>query len=259
MDTRHLRILIEKKIKHTYLEKHIQKPVIDEEKLILLTAVIKNTTLSATQKEHYIITTMLVQIALDTHDLVPEVNYPDENAEVKLPKQLNVLAGDYFSGLYYLLLSEIEDFDLIHKLASAIKEINEYKMKLYYKEADSFQDYIDLIKEVESLLIRYVGEYVNDSIVSSITYNWLITNKLIHERNKFGKYGFSSLLAEWINNSSSTDDSILDIVESIINTNLIQLDEMLLQLPLQHQTLKEHINSSLHELLLKKTSIVEEG
>src|SRR5699024_12080275 len=101
---------------------------------IFLSVILNNRSMSILRKKQYIITTKLVQIAWDTNDLVPVTNDEMDSEESRVAKQLTVLAGDYYSGLYYLLLSEIEAFDMIHILASAIKEINEYKMKLYYQE-----------------------------------------------------------------------------------------------------------------------------
>src|SRR5699024_3634853 len=91
---------------------------------------LNNINMPVKKKEKYMITTMLVQIALDTHDLVTDKkNDTVEPLSVESTRQLTVLAGDYYSGLYYLLLAEIEDYQLIHALAIAIKEITELKLR----------------------------------------------------------------------------------------------------------------------------------
>src|SRR5690625_4710701 len=119
--------MIEDKIRHSYLEKFIQKPLIDIDKLLILYYIYKDIEIPSNKKQQYITTIMLVQIALDTHELIPSNG---SNTMTKTEKQLSVLAGDYFSGLYYLILAEIEDIEMIEILATAIKKINEHKMIL---------------------------------------------------------------------------------------------------------------------------------
>ncbi|MBY7143486.1 heptaprenyl diphosphate synthase component 1 [Virgibacillus sp. NKC19-3] len=258
-EIRHLKALVEDKIQHAYLKKHMQKPVIDEEKLTTLAAIINNTALSTKQKERYIITTMLVQVALDTHELVPKTNDPEESEEVNVSKQLSVLAGDYFSGLYYLLLSEIDDFDLIHNLASAIKEINEYKMKLYYNETNSLNQYIDIVKDIESTLILQVANFVGDSSLKVVIGEWLITSKLIAERN-LDSNGFSPLVNNWLNYSTnSTYTSIMNAIDVIIQRNLKQIEHSLFKLPKHHSMFKRHLQLRINAYLYNSTSFAEEG
>src|SRR5690625_6045517 len=71
--------LLLKKIHHTYLADFIEDPYIDEDKLNILLIIMNNTPLSDKQKRHWIVATMLVQIALDTHELVPVTSSADES------------------------------------------------------------------------------------------------------------------------------------------------------------------------------------
>ncbi|WP_205135312.1 heptaprenyl diphosphate synthase component 1 [Virgibacillus halotolerans] len=258
MEIRHLKARIEDKIYHSYLKKYIPKPVIDEEKLIILAAIINNTHLSTIQKEQYIITTMLVQVALDTHELVPVSNDPNESNELILSKQLSVLAGDYFSGLYYLLLAEIEDFDLIHILASAIKEINENKMKLYYNEINSLRDHIQILGKIESLLILHVADYVKDVTMARIAEEWVMMNRLCQEKSKMNNNDFSSLLSKELN-VDTMYETLLHTVDDVIKLNAIHVDKMLVKLPASQVAFKVHANVKLKALLYNCTTIAEEG
>lgn len=57
-------------ITHPYLIKHIEYPIVDDDKLLLLYSILEEIDMPQDKKEQYILSTMLVQIALDTHDMV---------------------------------------------------------------------------------------------------------------------------------------------------------------------------------------------
>jgi heptaprenyl diphosphate synthase len=250
-----LKAIIEDKIHHTYLKKHIRNPVIDEEKLFMLCAVFHDAAMPLFKKEQYIITTMLVQIALDTHDIVP-VNDEIRDEADRFSMQLTVLAGDYYSGLYYLLLSEMQAFDMIHILASAIKEINEYKMKRYEDGASSFDCLIDNFKKTESLLIQRIAEYINEPELNIIIEEWLITNKLIKEKSTSSVDEFW----RWFSNSDSDPDSIISAkIENVIERKINRIGNAASQLPDQYSMFKNHLHLRMEELSECSATIAEEG
>src|SRR5690625_501349 len=143
-ETTQMKSFIEDQISHPYAEKYIQKPFIDIEKLTLLQYIYNQTEIEPCKQQRYIATTMFVQVALDTHERVAE-----NDATIQ---QLSVLAGDYYSGMYYFLLSEIEEIDIIKLLATSIKLINEYKMNLYYCDFHTKDELLFCLAEIESLL-----------------------------------------------------------------------------------------------------------
>ena len=59
---------VEQRVFHPYLLKYIETPVIDEDKLLILVSIMERLELSYNEIENYAMTTMLVQIALDTHE-----------------------------------------------------------------------------------------------------------------------------------------------------------------------------------------------
>ncbi len=243
-------------MKHSYLYKHIEKPVLDQSKLILLTDIIDHTTLTSSQKESYIITTMLVQVALDTHEKVPVTRNVDENRDSKVAGQLKVLAGDYYSGLYYLLLSEIKEIELIHKLANAIKEINENKMRLYYNEAATFVEYLDILANIESLLISSVADFVNDTTYKSICKEWVLTNRLIQEKQNYMEFGMSPLLdAGKYFTDKTTSENELSMVNDIIEKNLNKLS-LFMGNDIHRETMLGH---AIQHTLKEYSTISEEG
>lgn len=260
IEVKEMKALIVDRIKHTFLDKYIKKPVIDEDKLIILTGIINSTSMSISKKKSYIITTMLVQIALDTHELIPASDDHSEDETAQTVKQLTVLAGDYFSGLYYLLLSEVEDFDMIRILASAIKEINEYKMKLYYKEVESFDDFVGIVAKLESLLIIRVAEHVDSSIKHAITGELIITSKLIKEKINIQRKGPSPIVDNWLKHSTTSSySSVLNTVETIIEKNVIQIESYLSETPNHLPIFKTQVSYILNELMYNKAAVAGEG
>ncbi|AAP08492.1 MULTISPECIES: heptaprenyl diphosphate synthase component 1 [Bacillus] len=141
------------KLRHPYFINYIEEPFIDEEKIALLYGALKSANLHIEQIEHYVVTIMLVQIALDTHERVSNKAGEEEIGFHKC-RQLTVLAGDYYSGLYYYLLSMNRDIVLIRALAEGIKEINEHKIMLYQKAHETTDDIMKSIVTIESALLQ---------------------------------------------------------------------------------------------------------
>lgn len=260
IDLQEINELITYKIKHTYLNQYIQKPVVDQTKLTALSIIVNNTSLTEEIKKQYIIATMLVQLALDTHELVPVTNEEVDDEVAITTKQLTVLAGDYYSGLYYLLLAEIEDLSMISLLASTIKEITEHKMRLYYREVDSFTEYLSITKKVETLLITRVAEFVNNSIINEIIGKLIITSRLIEEKRHFPSQEQSPILDNWYAGSKDVSNgSMLALVEETIQTNISQIETFLAQPTLRISAFKTHFQYMLDEFIYNNISVVEEG
>ncbi|HJV16697.1 MAG TPA: heptaprenyl diphosphate synthase component 1, partial [Bacillales bacterium] len=151
--------LVEQKVYHSYLLNFIQTPYIDEDKLFILISILNKIEMSSMKAQNYCLTTMLIQIALDTHENVPNETISDAEEESQKNKQLTVLAGDYFSGLYYKLLAETDDIQMINALSKGIKEVNEHKISVFQQEFDGIEKLMSSIKVIESSLIIKFIEY----------------------------------------------------------------------------------------------------
>ncbi|PFK47422.1 heptaprenyl diphosphate synthase [Bacillus cereus] len=150
------------KLRHPYFINYIEEPFIDEEKVVLLYAALKSANLHKEQIDHYVVTIMLVQIALDTHERVSNKADKETNGFHKR-RQLTVLAGDYYSGLYYYLLSMNCDIVLIRALAEGIKEINEHKIMLYQKVYQTVDEVMASMMKIESALLQKTCDHFHVS------------------------------------------------------------------------------------------------
>ncbi|WP_174613607.1 heptaprenyl diphosphate synthase component 1 [Virgibacillus ihumii] len=259
-EMRNLRSLIHEKMQHTYIESYVDIPEINDDKLFLLKAILDDTDLTGLQKENYITTTMLVQMALDTHDLVPQTNNYVQTDSERKNKQLSVLAGDYYSGLYYLILSSIEEIELVHMLAAAIKEINECKMQLYYNKADSLHEFLTINNKIDSLLIMYVAEFVQEKEISNITGDWLLLSKLLEAKRNLAMNNASSVFTYRPGYSAFTEQlNNPEVINQIILDNVTSLKNSLDNFPSRLTSLKADLMDTLSEQLSSLRIISEEG
>ena len=80
--------------------------------------------------------------------------------------QLTVLAGDYYSGVHYRILAEMEDIPLIRRLSKSVTEMSERKIRLYeHREGDSPEQLLSYVETIEAgtvsafLMERGYGQY----------------------------------------------------------------------------------------------------
>lgn len=188
-----LMCMIREKLTHSYLEKYIQAPIIDEEKLLLVHLLLNEIPLSKQQISNYTISSMLVQIALDTHEAVTNKAATNLPYDYLKNRQLTVLAGDYYSGLYYYYLAEYADINMIRTLAESIREINEQKIVLYQLEANTFDKLMETVEAIESSLFKKISNYFHFIKWDEIASKYLLLKRLEKERKLFIEHGESSI------------------------------------------------------------------
>jgi heptaprenyl diphosphate synthase len=174
---------IDKRMQHAFLKKNIELPVLDNEKLSMLCRMFRETSCSRQKINTYVVSVMLVQAALDAHESITVRRLTDN--EMMKNRQLTILAGDYYSGLYYRLLSEIEEVRLTRKLAHSIQEINEHKMFLYKRESQTAEQTFESLRVIESSLLRNVAEYFELPLWGAFFEEYFLLRRLLAERHHF--------------------------------------------------------------------------
>ncbi|KGX87967.1 heptaprenyl diphosphate synthase component 1 [Pontibacillus litoralis] len=260
IQVKEIKASIEHQIRHPYLAKFIQNPVISEDKIMFLTTLVTQSDIPREKQKQYIITTMLVQIALDTHERVSISSASDSN-EIEKKRQLTVLAGDYFSGLYYLVLSKLEDIPMIQTLASAIKEINELKMKIYNQDFATFAEVMEALKKVESLLIQRVASFIQRTNVNEVAGDWLLAMRLSQEQRKYQTREVAPFM-ELLNSSTflkANGVQSLRMIESHIIKQLEKVSASIIELPYNFAPIQRYIQEQLHQTFHFKQQALEEG
>lgn len=265
-----IRELLLNKLSHPYLLKYVEAPVIDDDKLLLLISLLDQNGLDYSQVENYTVTTMLLQIALDTHEHVQNSNL-DENDDSLKNRQLTVLAGIYFSGLYYKLLADTDDIQVIKQLAAGVKEVNEHKITVYQKEADAIDKLMESIKLIESTLLGKIADHFHEAEWHEFAANWLFVKRLILEEKKFIQSGRSivfdvlkKLALPKIDDNSAELSSeqrkyLLSICTRYIEFSMMMIETALKKLPGMSSLLSDRLKliAGQHQSMSKK--FVEEG
>jgi heptaprenyl diphosphate synthase len=135
------------------IQKHTSLPVLAECRANLLLLFLNNTIDDSTQNELITVATSLVQLGLDTHDLVPVNNLQKEEKDAR-SRQLKVLAGDYFSSRFYHILAKAGQIEMIKQLSDAICEVNRTKMNLYLKMKQQKMTPVEFLEQSVQIKIQ---------------------------------------------------------------------------------------------------------
>lgn len=256
---------VEQKVFHPYLLKYIEKPVIDEDKLLILVSIMDRLELSYNELKNYTMTTMLIQIALDTHEHISNANVDEKN------RQLTVLAGDYYSGLYYKLLADSENIIMIKELSKGIKEVNEHKVSVYQKELNGIDNLMTSIKKIESSLLVKFSECFKVDLWNEFIANLFFFKRLLYEKNLFIEAGNSHVF-EYMkditflnkhltikNLSDKQQRDLLVICDRYLDSSKQFLLKGISQLPYLNDMLEARITSIINEHQPIAKTLVEEG
>lgn len=222
---------VRQKLSYPYLHKYIEKPEIEESRLLILMMPFTAEQLLSDDIQNCIVSAALIQIALDTHErVIASSDY------IAKDQQLTVLAGDYFSGLYYRTLAETGNIDMIRSLSAAVKSINESKIALYHQEHDSVSSIMESVYKIETEIIKQFYSVFDLQSFFPVVSHVLSAKRLIEEKHLFVT-GEKSVLAEavdsleaWGNNPSLSVDGqheMISICDQYINHAKAEVEQAL--------------------------------
>lgn len=256
---------VERRVNDPYLLKYIETPIIDEDKLIILVSIMDRLELSYSKMQNFALAVMLIQIALDTHEHV------SNSSENEKRRQLTVLSGDYFSGLYYKLLADSEDHLMIRALSKGVKEVNVHKVAVYQKECDGIEKLMTSIKMIESSLLLNVSEYFKVDLWNEFISHLLLFKRLLYEKSQF-VHTESSIFFDALrkivfpkndikvkNVSTEQQDYLLMICDRYIEFSKQFIETGINQIPYLNELLELRITSILNQHQPIAKTFVEEG
>ncbi|ASA95683.1 MULTISPECIES: heptaprenyl diphosphate synthase component 1 [Anoxybacillus] len=171
-----VRTRIQRAIAHSYVDRYIQPRMIDEDRISFALSMLRSARVEENIALDYVFAMMLIQLALDTHDEVDE-------QQISQQKQLTVLAGDLYSGLYYDFLARRHDISLIRRFAEAIKEINIKKIHLQQLSSNDLERF-HCIAVIESALLRQLAEHVHAHEWGEVAYYLFALKRVYREKTE---------------------------------------------------------------------------
>ncbi len=153
-DLEELKAEIELLSKQIYVDRYLEIPVISVIQLQILNLYFYRSQFSDKFRKIVIVTTSLVQRGLDMHD---QVTNQQETLSAKITeRQMQILAGDYYSSICYQIMAKDNLAMHVRKLARGITINSAAKMQLYDFNGDnnfeSNEELVNLLKVRESAI-----------------------------------------------------------------------------------------------------------
>ncbi|WP_027093654.1 heptaprenyl diphosphate synthase component 1 [Cohnella thermotolerans] len=134
MTRNHLAQMAHQYMDYDMIAIHTDLPEFPEGRIRLLHAMLSYQPSSASLKDMLAVVASLVQMGLDTHDMVDNEAAAERGGLLAMrARQLKVLAGDYFSGRFYNILSQAGQIEMVRRIGDAICELNRIKVVFYSK------------------------------------------------------------------------------------------------------------------------------
>lgn len=154
---------------HDMITAHTDLPEFPKLRIQLLYTFLTHGALDTDEEEDehdlYALVISLMQMALDTHEMVDGNNEPTNERKMR-SNQLKVLAGDYFSSRFYQLLAKRGHIEFIQLISHAICELNRIKMNFYLNLQNkrmTSEDFIDQSARIKMQLFLPFTELMKGS------------------------------------------------------------------------------------------------
>lgn len=123
--------LAQKYVEYDMISTHTELPEFPVPRVRLLYTFLKDSKrFDSRTAETCALAAFLVQLGLDTHDRIDLGDSLKEEQAMR-SRQLKVLAGDYFSSVFYELLAQAGQIGMVSSMSAAICEVNRIKVRVY--------------------------------------------------------------------------------------------------------------------------------
>ncbi len=160
-----------------YVKKCVGKPEIPEHCIEVLEILFLNDPFEPIKKHRLGIAALLLQMGLEMHNRV-SIHQNPTPTEMKV-RQQQVLAGDYYSSLFYRFLAQKQDVSMIRYFSRQVLRINEAKISLHNRlihRCEYDQEMLSFLKKVTSGLLIAVADFFH--VQDEFVFLWKETTEL---------------------------------------------------------------------------------
>lgn len=198
--------------KHLYLQSYVQEPILDDDKVRFLYAMMQKK-LSTNEAKMFTISALLLQAGLDVHDEVSQD--PIYSDRLRKNRQLTVLAGDYYVSLHYYLLAEKQQVPMIRVFSQSIQEINEYKLNLCDTSNLSYEEVQSNVSQIESILMQNMAEYFEQPAWKGVMKDFFFLKRLLEDRAEWLEGNQTPIIKAIINENNDGENELKSIEEKV--------------------------------------------
>lgn len=158
--------IAQKYVEYDMIQEHTALPDLANARLRLLHAFLSQQQTLQTHSELFTLVVSLVQLGMDTHDLIDTQQEQRSEPEMR-SRQLKVLAGDYFSAAFYQLLAQAGQIEMIAKISGAVSEVNRLKVNLYVRMRQnklSAEEYLGYSVQIKSALFHIFSDQLEGTL-----------------------------------------------------------------------------------------------
>ncbi|MBC1520519.1 heptaprenyl diphosphate synthase component 1 [Listeria aquatica] len=184
--------LVHDRTAYEFLKENFDGPKMDQDQMLWLHESLRSSELAETDKYRVITATLYVILAHDTHEGIDEEG--DAHKLTLKERELTVLAGDYYSALYYRTMAELGMIDLLRALQRGVQKMNTAKTNIYQLHVSSDEQYASEFRAASAAIFSEFARYFGkaDAFVL-LAEHVLALKKLLDERTFYELYHSSTL------------------------------------------------------------------
>ena len=209
---------IKRIISDSFVMQFIEQPEINEDMIAVLVKILRDAKVDQEHIPYYIVSIMLMQIALNTHEEVSN-KAETESAHRLRERQLSILAGDYYSSMYYHILAKTEDIEFITIMSKGVQEVNEAKVRLYMAREVDDDTLIKYLCGIETLLVDKTAEYFQATEQKNLFIDFLLYKRLMAELESY-RHNRTSIFIRALqsihNVNEESDDKLVNLLKQSI-------------------------------------------